>query len=473
MTDNFDSAFDQDEEQATMPSASAADGESPQPEVWLTQLTVKNFKKVGFARLNPTSWEPFVIGGENEQGKSTLIDAVLALLLGKDACPVQPIKLGKNKAEIQGYLGDDAQPIQYVVKRKFSAAGGTTLTVDRADGEKLGMGAQEFLTSIAGKSKDAIAFDPLLLTRMSAKEQDAFMRKITGVDMVAQDAKRKQLFDERALVNKEHERAKHEAERLPHHADAPGRELVVTELVAELESRQGVKARNDAKRDMLAAEVSAIEAQESQLKAKNSQIVELEEQLARLNAERDNFAIGLESRKELLPAMESEAAALVDPDIDGARKDIADAEAVNQKVRANASRLEALQRADRIGDRSEDLTEKIKAVDAAKAAILENAKYPIDGLGFDDIGPTFNGLPLSQASQAQLVKIGVAIGVALRPRLRLLLVRYGADLDKKSRAALWEMAQKHKCHVWLEVVTESTEGNSITMHDGSVVGAEE
>jgi hypothetical protein len=118
------------------------------------------------------------------------------------------------------------------------------------------------------------------------------------------------------------------------------------------------------------------------------------------------------------------------------------------------------------------LTEKIEAVDAAKASILEKANYPIEGLGFDDIGPTFDGLPLSQASQAQLVKIGVAIGVALRPRLRLLLIRYGADLDSKSRAALWEMAQKHKCHVWLEVVTENTEGNSITMFDGSVVGVE-
>lgn len=441
--------------------------------VYLTQLTIKNFKKVSFVRLNPTSWEPLVIGGANAQGKSTIMDAVLALLLGKEACPVQPIKLGKSKSEIEGYLGDEEHPNQYLVKRKFSADGSTKLTVDATDGSKLDMTAQAFLTSIAGKSKDAIAFDPLLLAKMSKDDQDAFMRKICGVDFGELNADRKKLYDERALVNKEHDRATHEAEKLAHHNDAPGRELVVTELVAELERRRQTKSTNDVQRQGLQDSRDHLADSKTILESLDRDIAAIEAQLQQMRTDRDNRAIGIASEESLLPDAEAAVSALVDPDIEAALADIADAEATNTKVRANASRLEAVQRANRIADRSEDLTERIKKIDGQKATILENANYPIDGLGFDDSGPTFASLPLNQASQAQLIQIGVAIGVALRPRLRLLLVRSGNDLDSQSRAALWELAQKHKCHVWIEVVSETGAGCSIVMSEGHIVGVEE
>lgn len=448
------------------------------PPIYLTQLTIKNFKRVSFARLNPTSWEPLVIGGENAQGKSTLMDAVLALMLGKEACPVQPIKLGKSKSEIEGYLGDEEHPNQYIVKRKFSADGGTKLTVEPTDGSKMDVSAQAFLTSIAGKSKDAIAFDPLLLAKMGKDEQDAFMRKICRVDFASLDADRKKIYDERTLVNKEHERAKHDAEKLVHHNDAPGRELVMLDLVAELERRQKIERANAARiedvrieESEIAVEAAKLEADDAAIAAAETELASLQARITQLQLNRDNRALGVASRRSALPELQASLDGLPEPLVEQARQAIADAEAVNVKVRANAARLESVLRANRVAERADELTERIKVIDARKAAVLENAKYPIEGLGFDDIGPTFDGLPLSQASQAQLVKIGVAIGVALRPRLRLLLVRSGNDLDSKSKATLWELAKQHRCHVWIEVVSETGEGCSIVMSEGAIVGA--
>src|SRR5690606_9517554 len=103
---------------------------------------------------------------------------------------------------------------------------------------------------------------------------------------------------------------------------------------------------------------------------------------------------------------------------------------------------------------AESLTSKIQAIDQQKADMLAKAPFPVCGLGFDENGVTLNGLPFDQASSAERLRVSVAMGIALNPKLRVMLIRDGSLLDSDSLALVAQMAEEHDTQVWVERVSE-------------------
>lgn len=146
-----------------------------------------------------------------------------------------------------------------------------------------------------------------------------------------------------------------------------------------------------------------------------------------------------------------------------------DAEATNTKVRENRAASAAKANADALRAESEAKTARIAELDAARKARIASAKWPVEGLGFDEAGTvTFRGVPLAQASQAEQIRVSMAIGLALNPSLRVVLVRDASLLDEKSLALVSEMAAQADAQVWLERVSKADAG-AIVMEDGHVV----
>jgi hypothetical protein len=83
---------------------------------------------------------------------------------------------------------------------------------------------------------------------------------------------------------------------------------------------------------------------------------------------------------------------------------------------------------------------------------------------------TLNGLPLEQASSAEQLRASVAIGLAMHPKLKVLLVRDGSLLDEQSLAMVAKMAEQAGGQVWLERVSKGAEC-SLVIEDGMVAGA--
>jgi hypothetical protein len=110
-------------------------------------------------------------------------------------------------------------------------------------------------------------------------------------------------------------------------------------------------------------------------------------------------------------------------------------------------------------------------VDAGKTEKLAAAKFPVDGLSFDETGVTFGGLPFEQASSAEQLRISVAIGIALNPKLKVLLIRDGSLLDADSLKLVAEMAADSDAQVWVERV-DDTRKVGVVIEDGSVVETE-
>ncbi|MBN1612511.1 MAG: hypothetical protein JW940_38125 [Polyangiaceae bacterium] len=82
-------------------------------------------------------------------------------------------------------------------------------------------------------------------------------------------------------------------------------------------------------------------------------------------------------------------------------------------------------------------------------------------------GITYNGLPFSQASHAERVRISAAIGLALHPELRVLLIRDAEKLNERGVGLMAELAEEHDAQLWLERPGHQDPG-AVVIEDGAV-----
>lgn len=98
---------------------------------------------------------------------------------------------------------------------------------------------------------------------------------------------------------------------------------------------------------------------------------------------------------------------------------------------------------------------------------LEKAAMPVPGLGFDDDGVTYGGVPLDQASGAEQLRVSLAIAMACSPTLRDIWIKDGSLLDDDSLEALRQLASEKDYRVWVERVGDGDDG-ALIIEDGAV-----
>jgi peptidoglycan/xylan/chitin deacetylase (PgdA/CDA1 family) len=172
-------------------------------------------------------------------------------------------------------------------------------------------------------------------------------------------------------------------------------------------------------------------------------------------------------RVDALQAQHRAARARV-PDVASVRNRLAEIGATNQRVRDNQRYEEKAQQAAALAERIDALHARIQEIDAQRAAAIAAARWPVPGLGWTPEGVTLNGVPFEQASSSEQLRAGVAIGLALNPKLQVLLVRNGNLLDEDGVRALAEQAEAAGAQVWMEYVTSGSDGVTVLIEDGHV-----
>ena len=112
----------------------------------------------------------------------------------------------------------------------------------------------------------------------------------------------------------------------------------------------------------------------------------------------------------------------------------------------------------------------IKEIDSRKVKLLQEADLPVPGLGVDDEGVTFNGVPFIQASAAERLRVSVAMAMAANPEVRVICIKDASLLDADSRKLLADMAAEHDYQIWYEVVGDGGP-TGIVIEDGEVANA--
>lgn len=408
-----------------------------------------------------------MLGGRNEQGKSSVLDCFAMALGGTKYVPDVPIRRGEKKGRIRLRIADQKLDELIQVERTFNAKGGTKLIIrNRAGVEQ--KAPQGILDAMLGR----LSFDPFEFGNQAPKEQLRTILSLVGAEdeFARLESERRSAYDERVSVNRDVKRLTGAVSELPQH-DAPAEEVSVSDLTLLLDEMRDVQASNDRVRAALrqaetdqAAAVSTLERASSDVERMRAALREAEENLLRLGGD-------VEVQASATAEAKATVARLIDPEPEPVRKQLAEAEETNHKVRANQYRASREAELELAQDNSEELTKSIQAIERKKLELFKGAELPVDGLGFDDDGPTHNGLPLSQASQARRVRIGVAIAIASNPGLRLMLVRQGAYLDDGALELLKEQAIEHEMQVLVERVGKLDE-SAIIIEDGMVEASE-
>lgn len=419
----------------------------------IIKLAAENFKRLRAVEIAPNG-NLVEIRGANAQGKSSVLDAIWCAVAGGKVLPQRPIRRGAETARIRLDLGE------IIVTRKFGQ-GSSTVTVEAASGARF-PSPQRMLDEMIG----AIAFDPLEFTRMEPREQlDALRRLVKlDVDIDALDGQSARDYETRTEVNRDARRLRGQASGIQYSGDLPAEPIDIAALTERLRSAgeaNSLLERLKARREGAAAAVDR----------DRRTAAERREEAADLRREADaleSAAVEIEALAARIDNELAEQPALPDPvDTNDIVAQLEAARGINEQVEARLRRetIEAEARA--LEERSAALTAAMEERSARKTEAIADASMPVPGLSFGDGEVLFDGLPLDQASQAEKIRVSVAIAMAANPKLRVLCIRDGSLLDRESLRLLSEMIESQDYQCWLEV-TDDDGKTGVVIEDGAI-----
>lgn len=426
----------------------------------IIRLEAQNVMRLQAVDITPAQFMVKVTG-ENESGKSSLLNAIFFALAGKSNHPGRPVRDGAERAEVRLTLGE--REAERIVTVRFNPSG-PSLSVESLDGAVFKR-PQQLLDSLVGE----LTFDPLAFSSLPRKEQFEALRKVVVVDVDLEDIDRQRadIYARRTDINREVTRLHGMATTLQAHID-PEMDVAPVDVDALLAEMGKASERNAEMAERRANMKALMRKQESLLVTEQdirNRIAALEEELKKVTADRMTVENQIVNAPPFGEAI----------DVTELQERIQAAMAENSRREAQARRRQEYQKvADELAQaktHSDVATEDIELLDRAKRDAIARAKMPVAGLSFGDGEITYNGLPFDQASTAVQIKVAVGIAMAVNPKLRILCIREGALLDDKSMAQLTALAEEHDFQVWIEVVS-SKATTGIHMVEGSVAAVD-
>lgn len=421
----------------------------------IISLTAENVKRLKAVEIRPDG-AMVVIGGRNGQGKSSILDSIEMALGGKDRAPAVPIRRGESEASVVLEL-DELR-----VTRTFTAAGNSYLRVENKDGARF-QSPQAILDKLVG----TLSFDPLEFSRMAPRDQLATLKGLVGLDFSELDQKRAEIYRDRAEANKTARDLRGALSNMTFHSDTPLEEVSAKALMEELRAAREINQANQRQRSELEKRRQEVQAKQGRLAEVRNEIKALEQKIRDLQSLAGQIEADIEAGIDAGKRFAEQVEALKDVDLAAIEARIAEADEINARVRENKAFADVDLKAEQAEAKAEALTREIEAIDQQKAGALAAAKFPIPGMSFDENGVLLNGLPFAQASSAEQLRASVAMGLALNPKLKVLLIRDGSLLDADSLRMVAEMAAEAEAQIWCERVSEGDEV-SVVIEDGMV-----
>jgi hypothetical protein len=425
----------------------------------ILQLRAENFKRLRAVEIAPDG-DVIELRGPNGAGKSSVLDAIWAALGGAREAPARPIRNGEDRALIQLDLGT------LVVTRRFSGEN-SSLTVEQADTKARFQSPQKVLDELIG----AVAMDPMVFCRLGPKDQLAELRRVVPVDadLDALDESNRADYSRRTEVNRAVTSLRAQAEGI---AVPEGTPEVAVDVDALLKDMEAISFENRTIDQTIAKREKVLfdaEAQDKHALALGTEASKLREQAKQLIARADELVKQAVKSNETASALRASAEVMEIAD----KRDVAPvtaairaAQATNAAVMRRQQRAELLVKVELGERRAKELTQAIAERDTEKRLALGRAAFPVPGLAFGPEGVLLNDVPFDQASQAEKIRVSVALAMAANPKLRVLCVRDGSLLDKTSLHQLRELVKVNDYQLWLEV-TDDDAATGVIIEDGS------
>ena len=427
----------------------------------IIKLQAENIKKLKAVEITPDG-NMVVISGRNEQGKTSILDSIWYALGGADALKgvAKPIREGEKTAKVTLDLGE------LTVTRTWTEKG-SYLRVGTKDGAEY-KSPQKILDGFIGQ----LSFDPLAFSNMDDKRRREVLLDLVKIDLDlnAWGKERQVAYDERTVVNRKVKELGVKINGLPAIPEGtPDEEVSAATILQEQAAAQKVKEANDEQRRGLEDLQDERDDLHNEYANREVRIKKLEAEIKELQTKQVQVQKALVDKDYQLANQKKKVAALVDPDLSIFSTKIATVEETNRAVRAKAARVTMQTELKTTQASANALTDTLSTLDQKKVDAIKGAQFPIEGLGFDDDGVTYKGIPFSQCSSAERLRVSLAMAMALNPKIRVLRITDGSLLDNDHMQVIRQMVEAQDYQLWIERV-DDTGKVGLIIEDGLVVG---
>lgn len=407
--------------------------------VKINSLEIENVKRVRAVKIVPTQNGLTVLGGRNNQGKTSILDSIAWVLGGNRFRPSNPQREGSViPPTLKVTLNNGI-----VVERKGK---NSDLKVTDPSGQKAG---QQLLDSFV----EQLALDLPKFMASSGKEKAQTLLKIIGVDeqLAKLNYEETSKFNERQAVGRIADQKTKFAKEMPYFEEVPKELVSVSELIHQ---QQEILARNG----------------ENQRKREN--LHKLEEKMQQINEQMEVLLKQQTQVQNDLQIARMDAVDLHDESTAELERNISEVEEINRKVRANLDKEKAEEDAKQYENQYMALTNDIEKIRKQKNDLLASADLPLDELSVEDGELIYKGQKWDGMSGADQMKVSTAIIRKLNPQCGFVL------LDKLEQMDVETMQEFNH---WLEaeglqaIATRVSTGGecSLIIEDGYVVGADQ
>lgn len=411
----------------------------------INKLEIENVKRIKAVKIEPTKNGLTIVGGNNNQGKTSVLDSI-AWALGGDR--YKPSEATRN--------GSVVPPNLHIVMSNGLVVGrkgkNSSLKVTDPNGNK---GGQQLLNDFV----EQLALDLPKFMDASGKEKAQTLLKIIGVgdQLTALEQQEKELYNERLYVGRTADQKMKYAKEQPYYPEAPKDLVSPSDLIKQQQEILARNGENQKKREHVKHFKQTVLFLNQEVDAMREQLEKKENELKEAQ---NNLQIALTSAEGLQDESTAELEA-----------SIANIDEINRKVRANLDKDKAEEDAKTYQAQYTELTKKIENVRKETSNLLNAADLPLPELSVKDGELVYRGQQWDNMSGSDRLKVSTAIVRKLNPKCGFVL------LDKLEQMDLDTL---HEFGQWLEqeglqaIATRVSTGDecSIIIEDGYVKGEE-
>ena len=295
----------------------------------INKLEIENVKRVKAVKIEPSTNGLTIIGGKNNQGKTSVLDAIAWTLGGERVRPSQAAREGSTIPPNLRIVMNNG----LVVERKGK---NSSLKVTDPSGQKAG---QQLLDGFV----EQLALNLPKFMEANSKEKANTLLQIIGIgpQLAELERQEKEMFNERTYIGRTADQKEKYAKEQPYFPDVPSTPISASELIRQQQEILAQNGENQRKRECL-----------HRLEQEYQQVTEQIQALLHKQEQLDTD----------LKIARGSAESLADQSTAELEQNIADIEETNRKVRANLDKDKAEEDAKEYRAQYNTLTTKIEAV---------------------------------------------------------------------------------------------------------------
>ncbi|URN86153.1 AAA family ATPase [Acetobacterium wieringae] len=418
----------------------------------INKLEIENVKRIKAVKIEPTLNGLTIVGGKNNQGKTSVLDSISWALGGEKYRPSQAQRDGSVLPPNLHIVMNNG----LVVERKGK---NSDLKVIDPDGKKAG---QQLLNEFV----EQLAIDLPKFMESSSKDKANTLLQIIGVgDKLYELEKQEQeVYNKRLAIGQIADQKKKFAKEMTYYPDAPKEPISAGDLIKQQQDILARNGENQRKREKL----SQLEIQKTQIM---TQIAQTQKEIEILKNTLNGKTIQYNEILSDIEIAQKSVLDLKDESTEELEKNINDIDAVNRKVRANLDKDKAEEDALEYENQYKIFTSQIDTIRQSKIDLLKGAPLPLPGLSVVDGELVYMEKKWDNMSGSDQLKVSTAIVRKLNPKCGFVLLDKleQMDLDTLKEFGEWLEAEGLQA-----IATRVSTGEEcqIIIEDGYVAGAE-